>query len=291
MDFSLDYTDEQQEFRKEVIAWLDEHAPKALVGSGVGVQGYETGDMVAGGAAPQDDAAEAAGKEFRRQLGEKGWIAPTYPAEYGGAGLTDDHAAVINEELAERGLGRFRSLSLVAPALLAHGTEDQKRRLLPSILRGELTVWQIFSEPEAGSDLASMRTVAKREGDEYVLTGQKLFKEEFYDADLIYTLANTRPGAEPRENITAFLIPTDTRGITIEYRNLGGPAGEQRILTFNNVRVLPEYVIGMEGQGWQVAQTTLELERGGMGSLGSGRTFLDDLFGLARQTRLSAGGS
>jgi alkylation response protein AidB-like acyl-CoA dehydrogenase len=291
MDFSLDYTEEQQAFRKEVRAWLDEHAPKIPVGSGVGAQGYETGDMVAGGAEPRGEEAEVAGGEFRRKLGEKGWIAPTYPAEYGGAGLTEDHGVVISEELSERGLGRFRSLSLVAPALLAHGSEEQKRRLLPPILKGDLTVWQIFSEPEAGSDLASMRTVAKREGDEYVLNGQKLFKEEFYGADLIYTLANTKPGAEPRENITAFLIPTDTRGITIEYRNLGGPGGEQRILTFNNVRVLPEYVIGLEGQGWQVAQTTLELERGGMGSLGSGRSFLDELFGLARQTRLGTEGS
>src|SRR5574341_488040 len=113
MDFSLDYTEEQEQFRNEVRAWLDENAPKIPVGSAAGPLGTERGDMVAPRIETFSDEAEAAGNEFRRKLGQKGWIAPTYPAEYGGAGLTDDHAAVIDEELRERGLGRYRSLSLV----------------------------------------------------------------------------------------------------------------------------------------------------------------------------------
>jgi alkylation response protein AidB-like acyl-CoA dehydrogenase len=131
-----------------------------------------------------------------------------------------------------------------------------------------------------------MRTTAVREGDEYVINGQKLFKEEFYGADLLYTLGNSKPGGDPRENITAFLIPTDTRGITIEYRSLGGPGGEQTH-GHSTTCIFSPNTLSAEGQGWQVAQTTLELERGGMGSLASGQSFLEELFGLARQTKTS----
>src|SRR5918999_159372 len=98
MDFSLDYTEEQEQFRKEVQAWLDENAPKVPVGAAAGPQGAERGDMVA----PRLETEDAEGNDFRRKLGEKGWIAPTYPADYGGGGLTDDHASIIHEKMRER---------------------------------------------------------------------------------------------------------------------------------------------------------------------------------------------
>lgn len=271
MDFSITYTPEQEAFRKEVRAWLEANAPKLEALSG---------------------ASRATlldiGRQFRRALGEKGWLAPIYPPEYGGGGLSEEHAIVLQEELAPWDIPELGGLGLsfVAPALLEYGTEEQKARLLPPILRGEVTVLQLFSEPRAGSDLSSLETRAVRDGDEYVLSGEKVFKEQFSDFDYLYTLAVTDPDGPPRENLTAFLVPVTSSGITVHFRRLTSYSPEERVLVLDNVRVPLEYVLGQENQGWYLAQASLELERGGMGSIGVSRgrpSLLDQIIGLSRQ--------
>src|SRR3989304_4908008 len=153
MDFELDYSEEQEEFRKEVRAWLETHVPRVELppdSADLTQEHYEIG------------------KAFGRDLGAKGWLAPTWPKEFGGGGLTADPAVVINEELARYDIPPLGDLGLVisAPAILVHGTDEQKQRYLPEILKGHAITWQVFTEPDAGSDLASLKTRGVRDGGE-----------------------------------------------------------------------------------------------------------------------------
>jgi alkylation response protein AidB-like acyl-CoA dehydrogenase len=261
MDFEITYTEEQERFRAEVRAWLDANAP--------------TEDLPSDEAEMSEEQRRAV-REFRRKLGAKGWLAPTWPKEYGGGGLSSAHAVVLNEELARRKvpMAYDLGLSLGAPAIMVHGTQEQKDRFLPPILKGEVITWQVFSEPEAGSDLASLKTRAERDGDEYIINGSKQFVGHIGSRpDYLYTLVNTDPEGPRHENISAFLVPAHLPGISIVPMDL--IAGEKQFVYFDNVRVPREYLIGAENKGWMVANTTLELEHGGRGSPGgegTGRT-------------------
>ena len=166
MDFSLEYTKEQEEFAVEVREWLEENVPKDLV-------------------SPRDPVKQSyeqwlQRRELGRKLGKKGWLYPSYPREYGGGGLDADHCQVLMQELAERHLGlppyHDSGGVLGAPAILALGTEEQKKRILPTILTGERATWQLFTEPEAGTDEANQKTNALRsvrEGDHFIVNGGK----------------------------------------------------------------------------------------------------------------------
>jgi alkylation response protein AidB-like acyl-CoA dehydrogenase len=150
---------------------------------------------------------------------------------------------------------------------MVHGTEEQKAEFLPKVLQGEITTWQVFTEPEAGSDLASLRTRGVRDGDDYVVNGSKQFVGHIGSKpDFLYTLVNTAPEAPRHENISAFLIPADLRGISIVPMDLVG--GAKQFVFFDNVRVPSKYLLGQENKGWMIANTTLELEHGGRGSPG-----------------------
>jgi alkylation response protein AidB-like acyl-CoA dehydrogenase len=256
MDFELDYSDEQEEFRKEVRAWLEAHAPHIEL--------------------PPDSAELTQahfeiGRAFRREMGAKGWLAPTWPKEFGGGGLTPDHAIVLNEELARYDIPPVGDLGIIvsAPAILIHGTGEQQERYLPAILKGEVITWQVFTEPEAGSDLASMKTRGVRDGDDYVINGQKQFVGSQFTADYLYTLVNTDPTGPRHENLSAFMIPADSKGVTIQHMDLMA-GGSKRFVFFDSVRVPTDALIGGENEGWWVAQTTLDLEHGGSGVDDSG---------------------
>jgi len=253
MDFEIPYTDEQEEFRKEVGTWLEQNGPKMEIPE----------ELMMG---PEHIAEFNA---WRERLGKKGWLAPTWPKELGGGGLTPAHAVVIREEVSRRGFPQAGDLglSLGAPAMMIHGTDEQKQRFIPPILKGEVGTWQVFTEPEAGSDLASLRTRGVRDGDVYVVNGSKQFVGSPRKPDFLYTLVNTNPDAPRHENISAFLIPAKLAGITIAPMDLIGGGGKQFVF-FDNVRVPTDCLIGQEGKGWNIANTTLELEHGGSGSPG-----------------------
>jgi alkylation response protein AidB-like acyl-CoA dehydrogenase len=251
MDFELHYTEEQEAFRAEVRAWLEANMPRVELPP-------DTADLT--------EEHYAIGRAFRRQLGAKGWLAPTWPKEFGGGGLTPDHAVVLNEELARYDTPALGDLGLVvsAPAILVHGNDEQKRRYLPGIIKGEVITWQVFTEPEAGSDLASLKTRGVRDGDDYLINGQKQFVGTGITPDYLYTLVNTDPSGPRQENLSVFMVPAQSNGVTIQSMDLIA-GGTKRFVFFDNVRVPADTLIGRENEGWWVAQTTLDLEHGGSG--------------------------
>ncbi len=277
MDFEQHYTAEQEAFRQEVRAWLDAEIPA----------GFEA--TVPFDVQRQSEAQFLWGKAFRRKLGERGWLAPTWPPQFGGGGLTVAHQVVIEEELAPHNLPFCGDLgiTLAAPALMAWGTDEQKQRFIAPMLKGEVITWQLFTEPEAGSDLASLKSRAVPDGDDYVLNGQKIFVGHTWYAEWLYVLAVTEPEGPRHHNISAFIVPSNLPGITIEPLKLLGGMGKKTVY-FENVRVPKSALVGEEkgrGKGWWVAQTTLELEHGADGRVLPREPLVDDLIGYCRDTQ------
>ncbi|MFM8304703.1 MAG: acyl-CoA dehydrogenase family protein [Actinomycetota bacterium] len=201
-----------------------------------------------------------------------GLVAPMWPREYGGLGLPSRLARAVENELAPYNLGRLNilGLNLAGPTLMAWGTDAQKARFLPPIVRNEEIWCQLFSEPGAGSDLASLATRAERDGDEWVLTGQKVWSTWAHFADFGLCIARTDAGAKKRDGITYFLVPMHQAGV--EVRPLIQITGEH---DFNEVyldaaRVPDAFRVGAEGEGWKVANSTLSGERQMVAGPGSG---------------------
>ncbi|MBI4296923.1 MAG: acyl-CoA dehydrogenase family protein [Chloroflexi bacterium] len=241
MDFEFRDTPKLAEFRKEVRAWLDLHIP----------MDFEIPDN------PHDILPGSTKYEFilkaRRALGAKGWLASTWPKEYGGGGLSFEEAAVVESEVVKRPWSRFgvgdffpSTITTFGAQLLNLGTEEQKKRWLPSILRGEIIRWQAYSEPDAGSDIAAIKTTALRDGDDYIVNGTKVFLGTQYDnADYFSLIAITDPKAPRRRNVGLFFVPTNLQGISKAWlplmRNCHSSGWQ---IFFDNVRVPVEYLIG-----------------------------------------------
>ena len=200
---------------------------------------------------------------WRRKLVERGWIAPSWPKEYGGAALTLMQQFIMSEEMAGArapavgGMG----ISMVGPSLIVHGTEEQKKKFLPTILSGETFFCQGFSEPEAGSDLASLRTRAVRDGDDYVINGQKIWTSQAHRANWMFVLARTDPDVPKHKGISYFLLEMKTPGILVRpLRDITGGVLFNEVF-FDNVRVPAKNIVGEENRGWYIAATTLDFER------------------------------
>jgi alkylation response protein AidB-like acyl-CoA dehydrogenase len=268
MDFEVTYSEEQQRFRAEVRDWFAANVPPGL-----------TRDA--------KDEAEALElyqqrRELGRKLGEKGWLFPRAPREYGGGGLDLDHTIILEEE-ADRldlSLPPFYNTggTLGGPSIMVWGSEEQKLRFLPPIYRGDVRVWQLLSEPGAGSDLAGVQTTAVRDGDDYVINGQKIFVGSAHGADWVWTLTCTDPGGRRHENLSWFMIDASLPGISVQPMHLMGGGGEggsdmghKNIVFFDDVRVPASCLVGGENNGWRVASTHLELEHGGGGRIGRNR--------------------
>ena len=264
MDFEYHYSDKQQRFRLEVRSWLAENIPADLKRPhSTKYMEKETWYWI---------------RDFRIELGKKGWLHATYPKEYGGGGLTAEENVVIQEELLHQDLPPFYDNTLDLPSIMVWGTEEQKKEYLPPRLRGEHLTWEFFTEPGAGSDLASIRTRAVKEGDEWVITGEKVFVgadagygppgTKVPDEDqvqAIYLLAVTDPNAPRHRNLGWFYIPGIVPGMTVQTLDLLTGQGKRQAY-FDGVRVPSTRLVGGETQGWQVSQTTLEIEHGGGGN-------------------------
>jgi len=272
----MHYTPEQEALRREVRAWLDANIPA----------GFE--ETVPFDGDDYDDAMYEWARAFRHKLGQQGWLAAAWPKEYGGGGRTQAEQVVIDEELARRMLPNTGDLGIVwlAPALMVWGTEEQKLRWLPPIMQGEKIVWQAFTEPEAGSDLASLQMRATEDGDHFVLNGNKVFIGSKHYPDLIYTLAVTDSRAPRHQNITAFIVDPKTPGVSWNRLDLHSGGGKS-IIYFEDARVPRENVIGAEngvGKGWRVAQSTLEIEHGGGGRIVERNPLLDRFIAYCKRT-------
>lgn len=203
-------------------------------------------------------------RAIRRDFGARGWLAPRWPTYYGGGGFPPEAADVIEEEMRRHRMPPFDLNNPFLVALRVWGTEEQKARWLTPTLRGEITVCQIQSEPSTGSDLASQQTTAIKDGDEYVVNGEKGYIANQLTPDYACILVTTDPDGPKYENLSMVILRTKGSGITVNKRQMI-IGRSQRSFVIDDVRLPIEDVIGGEGNGWEVSQTLLDVERGGWG--------------------------
>jgi alkylation response protein AidB-like acyl-CoA dehydrogenase len=216
----------------------------------------------------EEPAGDEAGFEFRRawqrQLNEAGWAGVSWPREYGGRGATLIEQAIFNEEvvrLKTPSVANVLGIAMGGPTVIAHGTEDQKQRYLPAILSADEIWCQGFSEPESGSDLASLKTRAVKDGDEWVVTGQKVWTTFAHHAKWCMLVARTDPEAPKHKGLTYFLMDMEQEAVQVRpLRQITGEA-EFNELFLEEARIPDENVVGGVGNGWAVAITTLMHER------------------------------
>ncbi|HET9612278.1 MAG TPA: acyl-CoA dehydrogenase family protein [Acidimicrobiales bacterium] len=243
-------------------AWVDEHVPAA----------WRAAARRGGPAAIREVRSRAEYAAWYPVFGRSGLVAPTWPVAYGGLDVEPAVARAIDAELRPYNLGRLNplGLNLAAPALFAHGSEAQRRRFLPPIVRNDEVWCQLFSEPGAGSDLASLATRAERDGDEWVLTGQKVWTTWAHVADFGVCLARTDPGVPKRRGITYFLVDMRAAGVAVRpLRHMGGEVDFNEVY-LDGVRVPDAHRVGAVGEGWAVAGATLSGERQMVAGAGSG---------------------
>lgn len=244
---NLEYTDSQKAFRAEVRSWLEANVPAEPLPS------FDT------------EAGFEAHRQWEAKLFEGRWSAVTWPEDKGGRGL-DLIEWLIFEEEYWRAAAPLRvnqnGIFLLAPTLMEYGTEEQKAKFLPRMASGEDTWAQGWSEPGAGSDMAAVRTTAIKEGDEYVINGQKTWSTRAVFADWCFGLFRTEAGSQRHKGLSFILLPLNTPGVTIRpIKQLNGLPGFAEIF-FDNVRVPAENRLGGEGEGWRIAMATAGFERG-----------------------------
>lgn len=279
MDF--DFTPGEQAFRREVRAWLQAHLPEDLH---LGAFAFSRADR---------EEVERL-RAWQRTLYEGGWVGLNWPREFGGRGASIVEQVIFYEELARaqapppinRG-----GLSMLGPTLMAHGTGAQQRRFLPKILTAEEIWCQGFSEPDAGSDLANLKTRAEREGGHFVVTGQKVWTSLAHVADWGFFLVRTDPDAPRHKGISFLLVDMRSPGITLRpLRQITGEAEFNEVF-LDGVRVPVDNVVGEVNRGWEVALTTLAYERDLLTFIRniSLRMAVERLVALARRTRRDGG--
>jgi alkylation response protein AidB-like acyl-CoA dehydrogenase len=222
---------------------------------------------------------------FRAKLGAKGWFGLNWPAEYGGLGLGPVHLHLLMTEFEYWGVpGPDLTVTSIAPMIMRHGTEQNKRDFLPLIARGEMTCALGYSEPDAGTDLASLRTKAVRDGDEWVINGSKIWNSGAQRSTHEWLCVRTDPQAQRHRGISVIVVPVDSPGVRI--RPLIAWSGYRtNEVFFDDVRVPVTNLIGEENRGWSYITGALDLERGALTNAGDLRRALDELQVLARMPR------
>lgn len=222
---------------------------------------------------------------FSRLLGQEGLVALAWPKEYGGQAGSYFEQLVYGEELARVDAPtrfHFMGSSLVGPSILLFGNEQQKVDYLPRITRGEISFCQGFSEPNSGSDLASLRVSARRDGDEYVISGQKIWTSDGHRADYCWLGARTDPDAPKHKGISTFVVDMRTEGIEVRPLLTMNNHHHFNEVFFNDVRIPAENLVGVENRGWYQMTTTLDFERSGASRFVGLKRILDDLANYLR---------
>jgi alkylation response protein AidB-like acyl-CoA dehydrogenase len=277
MDFKEYYvgerdTEEEAEFRQEVRDFLDEQL---------------TPDVLEKILEERDQYYEGRphAREFSRKLGAKGWLVPQWPKEYGGLGSSPAHRRIIIEELSSRGAsaGGGIATSIVGPVIMLHGTEEQKREFLPKIARGDIEMSLGYSEPNAGTDLASLEMRAVPDGDDYVINGQKIYSTGAHEATHHWLAARTSADAPRHRGISLFVVDLASPGVNI--RPLLTMAGERTNEVFyDDVRVPRKNRIGEENQGWGYIREALGFERIALSGMVNVRRIVDELVQYVKET-------
>ena len=276
------FADEHEAWRSEVRDWIRD----------------EFGQDWGGLQTTLDEAGSDEAWEFalgvRRKLADKGWMAPAWPAEHGGMGLGFTEQAIFNEELAYHRVPGpdITSVSYVGPTLLVYGTDEQKEKYLDDIVNARVTWCQGYSEPGSGSDLASLQTRAVRDGDDYVINGQKIWTSNAHRSDWMFALVRTDPDAPKHRGITYLLVDMHSPGITVRpLINMLGGHGFNEVF-FEDVRVPVANVVGEENRGWYVGMATMDFERSALsGSAALRRNFEDFSAFLAENPGLADRGT
>lgn len=273
MDVEFSTADEA--FRTEVRSFLGDSLPRGLrykVENGVELQ--------------RDDIMS-----WQRILHDKGWVAPNWPAEYGGPGWTLAQKYIFDEEHALAGAPRLVAfgINMCGPVLMGFGSDAQKAHYLPRILSGEHVWCQGYSEPGAGSDLASLTTTAERDGDEWVINGAKMWTTKAHWANWCFLLARTSMEERKQQGITFLLVDMETPGIEIRPVILLDGLHETNQVFFNDVRIPVDNTVGEVGHGWSIGKYLLAHERMSGGSLGVHKNLLRQLKRIAREDELSGG--
>lgn len=244
---NLEFTQEELDFQKSIRAWMQENVPEELK------RVSALGDM----------PTKSQQQQWERRLGKQGWLALTWPKQYGGPGWTATQRYIFDIERAMAGAPPTSpfGVAMVGPVIYTFGSPEQKQRWLPGIASGE-TLWcQGYSEPNAGSDLASLKTRAERKQDHYLVNGQKIWTTQAHWADMIFCLVRTDPEAKKQQGISFLLIDMKTPGI--EIRPIYSIDGHHHLneVYFTDVEVPLENLVGQEGMGWTIAKFLLAHER------------------------------
>jgi alkylation response protein AidB-like acyl-CoA dehydrogenase len=271
MDFR--FTPEEEAFRKDVQAFLKEELKP----------GWDDEFD-----AESELGVEAQGefaKNFNRKLAERGWLAPAWPRQYGGMEASVMQQVVYNEEMAYAGapVGFNMGVAWVGPSLMLYGTEEQKNEFIPKITNLEHTWCTLYSEPAAGSDLAAIETKAVRDGDDWVINGQKIWTTGAHRSNWGWLAARTDPEAPKHKGISMFLVPMDAPGITVRpLVNMAGNHGFNEVF-FEDVRIPSNYLVGTENQGWYMLAVALDFERSSIAGSARIRRSLGDLVQFANE--------
>ncbi len=271
----LNYSPEETKFRDEVRAWIDANLPADLRDKVVNYKDLTKEDLL----------------RWHRILAKKGWVAPEWPVEWGGTGWNVVQRYIFEEECGAAGTPPIISfgVKMCAPVLLRFGTDAQKKRFLPRIYNGEDFWVQGYSEPGSGSDLASLKTRATREGDHYVVNGQKTWTTLGHYGDWIFCLVRTDPSRKQQEGISFLLIDMKTPGITVRPITLLDGGREVNEVFFDDVKVPAENLVHEENKGWTVAKYLLGYERMNTGRIGASKRELARLKELASRATKNGG--
>ena len=265
MDFR--FTPEQESFRTEVREFATREWSGEESGEGGGLDAFDRQ------------------RAFRKKLAARGWLTRAWPREMGGMEASHLDQAIYSEEMALAGApGLDMGVDRVGPTIMLFGNDEQKQRFLPPIASADVFWCQGFSEPGAGSDLASLQTRATKDGDSYVINGQKIWTSNAHHADWIFCLARTDPDAPKHRGISFFLLDMKSPGISIRpLINMAGQHGFNETF-FDNVRVPKENLVGEENRGWYIAATTLDFERSGINRIAAATRVLNGIVEHVRAT-------
>ncbi len=271
MDFR--FTSQEETFRDEVRSFLDRELPSGWASE------FEGSDQPG----ENDDALWAFSRRFTARLAERKWLAMAWPADYGGLDATHMQQLIYNEEMSYRSApgGGGMGVAWVGPAIMLYGTQAQKDRYIPRITSGEDVWCTLYSEPGAGSDLAALQTRAVRDGDDYVLSGQKIWTSGAHRSNWGWLAARTDPDAPKHKGISTFVVPMDAAGVTVRpLINIAGHHGFNEVF-FDNVRIPKDYLVGEENRGWYQVAVALDFERSGIAAYANGRRLLESLVEFA----------
>ena len=273
MDFK--FTEEEEAFRGEVRQWLEQEIPRRWVELDPGI--WE-----------ETEESWALAREFQRKLGRRGWLAPAYPKEYGGLELSHMKRLVLAEELAYNrtpiSIEEEITVNWVGPSIMLFGTEKQKKEYLTKIAKGNVIFCLGYSEPNAGSDLASLQTRAVEVGDEYVIKGQKTWCSYGHLADFCWLAARTDSNASRHDGISIFIVDMRTAGVTVRpLINILNRHSFNEVF-FDDVRIPKENLVGQRNKGWYQLVIALDFERSSIGYAAGNQRILEELVRYVKET-------